>query len=134
MPRWGENVGLTITDLRDTKHAVIVAWVAGTPLNRFLTLTPLRAIAAADKPALFQRERGRISQRLERPPFSVPFIGIFIRELKADDPNDAGEHCHALLHLPDDVDDTLILRALSRDVDAQLQENKGYAGIMARLA
>lgn len=134
MPRWDENKGLSLADLRDTKHAVIVASMAGKPLNFYLTLTPLRLIAAADKPALFQRERGRIGQRLGRRPFCVPFVGLFIRELKADDPNDAGEHCHGLLHLPDAVDAELILRAVSRDIDAQLQENKGYAGIMTRQA
>jgi hypothetical protein len=58
---------------------------------------------------------------------------LFVRELKASDASVAGEHCHGLLHLPDAVDDTLILRAVSRDIDAQLQANKDEAGIAARM-
>ena len=133
MPRWTENKGLSLKDIREMHHACIVAGRAGRPLRGFLTMTPLRSVSDERRRALFQDQRSRLRQRLARPPFKQDFIGLFVREKKADDIHDAGEHCGALLWLPDDIDTDTLLRCLSTEIDAQLDWNNGEVGIKARL-
>ncbi len=114
-------------------HARIVAGRAGKPLTGFLTLTPLRSVPDTQRRALFQDQRSRLGQRLARAPFKLDFVGIFVREKKAADILDAGEHCAALLWLPQDIDTNTLLRCLSPEIDPQLDWNNGEAGIKARV-
>jgi hypothetical protein len=109
---------------------------AGRPLKGFLTLTPLRSVPDESRRALFQDQRSRLRQRLARAPFKLPFIGLFVREKKARDIHEAGDHCSALLWLPEEIkaDDTdTLLRCLSPEINARLDWNNGEAGIRARL-
>jgi hypothetical protein len=131
VPRWAENKGLTLKDMREMHNARIVAQRAGRPLNGFLTMTPYRSVPDCERRVLLQDQRSRLGQRLKR--LDLEFIGLFVREKKADDVHDAGEHGAALLWLPKDIETETLLRCLSRDIDAQLDWNNGEAGIKARL-
>ena len=135
MPRWAENKGLTLKDMREMHHARIVATRAGKPLNGFLTMTPLRHVPECERRALFQSQRSRLGQRLGRAPLRIELVALFVREKKREDidVHGVGEHCAALLWLPDDIETETLLRCLSRDIDAQLDWNNGEAGIKARL-
>ena len=133
MPRWTENRGLLLKDMREMHHGRIVAGRAGRPLNGFLTMTPLRSVPSESRRTLFHDQRSRLGQRLSRSPFELDFVGIFVREKKADDIHNAGEHCGALLWLPEEIDSETLLRCLSPEINARLDWNNGEAGIKARL-
>ena len=147
MPRWEENRGLTASDLKAMEHAVIVAERAGYPLRHFLSVTPARGILPADRARLVGDIRSRHSQLMRRA--AEPSIGLWVREQKADDALDAGEHAHALAWLPLSVPTESVFRALvcgaeierkgralvadNGRVNLQIEPNKGIEGTMGRL-
>jgi hypothetical protein len=147
MPRWEENRGLTASDLKAMEHAVIVAERAGYPLRHFLSVTPARGILPADRARLVGDIRSRHSQLMRR--VAEPPIGLWVREHKADDALDAGEHAHALAWLPISVPAERVIRALvcgaeierrgralvadNGRVNLQIEPNKGIDGTMSRL-
>ena len=133
MPRWTQNNGLTLKDIRVQHHARIVAERAGRPLRGFLTLTPLRSVPGGERANLLHAERSRLRQRLKRPPFGFEFIGMFIREKAAEDEHDTGEHGHGFVWLPEDIDTDTLMRCFTSKTNAQLDWNEGEAGIKARL-
>jgi hypothetical protein len=147
MPRWEENRGLTASDLKAMEHAVIVAERAGYPLRHFLSVTPARRILPADRAGLVGDIRSRHSQLMRRA--AEPPIGLWVREHKADDALDAGEHAHALAWLPLSVPIERVFRALvcgaeierngralvadNGRVNLQIEPNDGIDGTMSRL-
>jgi hypothetical protein len=147
MPRWEENRGLTASDLKAMEHAVIVAERAGYPLRHFLSVTPARGILPADRARLVGDIRSRHSQLMRRA--AEPSIGLWVREHKADDALDAGEHAHALAWLPLSVPTERVIRALvcgaeierngralvadNGRVNLQIEPNDGIDGTMSRL-
>jgi hypothetical protein len=147
MPRWEENRGLTASDLKAMEHAVIVAERAGYPLRHFLSVTPARGILPADRARLVGDIRSRHSQLMRRA--AEPPIGLWVREHKADDALDAGEHAHALAWCPLSIPIESVFRALvcgaeierkgralvadNGRVNLQIEPNKGIEGTMSRL-
>jgi hypothetical protein len=147
MPRWEENRGLTASDLKAMEHAVIVAERAGYPLRHFLSVTPARGILSADRARLVGDIRSRHSQLMRRA--AEPAIGLWVREHKADDALNAGEHAHALAWLPISVPAERVIRALvcgaeierngralvadNGRVNLQIEPNDGIDGTMSRL-
>src|SRR5277367_3985586 len=147
MPRWPENRGLTASDLKAMEHAVIVAERAGCPLRHFLSVTPARGILPADRARLVGDIRSRHSQLMRRA--AAPPIGLWVREHKADDALDAGEHALALAWLPLSVPTESVFRALvcgaeigrrgralvadNGRVNLQIEPNNGTDGTMSRL-
>jgi hypothetical protein len=147
MPRWEENRGLTASDLKAMEHAVIVAERAGCPLRHFLSVTPARGILPADRARLVGDIRSRHSQLMRRA--AEPPIGLWVREHKADDALDAGEHAHALAWCPLSIPIESVFRALvcgaeierkgralvadNGRINLQIEPNKGIEGTMSRL-
>ena len=97
---YGVSYGLNYRDLAAMEHCFWIADKAGVPLNAFLTYTPPRDMSAEDTPRKFGQYRGHLGQELAIRN-GYPFIAEFIRERKLEDENDAGEHLHGLIHLPD---------------------------------
>ncbi len=126
---YGLSYGLTYRDLRAMEHAFHVAARAGCPLNAFVTFMPARTVTAIARPRLFAKYRGHLGQALERGGY--PFVAEFVREWKADDAFNAGEHLHGLIHAPDETAFAIIAR-VHADA-ARIEPNSGSDGDFARL-
>lgn len=126
---YGLSYGLTYRDLLSMEHAFHVAARAGYRLNAFVTFMPARTVTAIARPRLFAKYRGHLGQALERGGY--PFVANFVRERKADDVSEAGEHLHGLIHAPDETAFAIIAR-VHADA-ARIEWNSGSEGDFARL-
>ncbi len=150
MPRPTFSKGLVSADIDAMSHAEVVARLAGCPLAWFLTVTPLRHIPNAERPAIFNEANNREWKFLTERGNGYPHCALRTREHPRYDERLVGLHQHSCHWQPDDLSPEGLIRAMlggsdyewqghklvgqNKKVNVALEANEGTFGIISRVA
>ena len=150
MPRPTFSKGLVEADIDAMRNAEVVARLAGYPLSWFSTVTPLRQIPDAERPALFNAVNNREWKFLSGRGKGYPHCALRAREHPRNDEHLAGLHQHSCHWRPDDLSPEGLIRAMlggsdykwqgrrlvgvNNSVNIEIEANEGPSGIISRVA